>query len=206
MKTVTFVENENYQIIIDVENTSPDPEETNSKVDSIIEKNPNILLQKTRKDLLEENVVFVRPGQGQKNVGDDEGNKLKSLLDGLGPNERLQLSGDTVADFRNTEYWIKRSGIWSKQKIKYIAEMFPSDAVLPEKLSQIQQREISEQNEAQRIAELTLEQKNDEKEAALTAAKREVRYLKEEAEITGEPFDAAMEFQLKKAEIEKKFG
>jgi len=205
MKTITFVEIESYQIIIGIENASPDPEETNAKVEAIIAKTPDILLKKTREELLAENVVFSHLGQGKKNVDDDEGKRLKSILDNLDPHERLQFSGDIIADWRDTEYWIIQDGSWNKQKIEQIGESLPQDAILPDKLSQTQQREIAEQNEAARLANLTPEQKTEEKEAALAAAKREVRRLKEEAEIAGEPFDAAIEYQSRKTKIEEKY-
>jgi hypothetical protein len=206
MKTVTFEEVENYQIITSINTASPDPEETNTKVEAVIAKNPDILLRKTREELLIENVVFARLGQGQKNVNDDEGKKLEGIFDKLDQNEKLLLSGEVIADLRNTEYWIEQSGVWSKQKIECLGETIPPKAVLPEKLSQIQQSEIAEQTEAARLANLTPDQKTEEKEAALTAAKQEVRRLKEEAEIADEPFDAKAEYQLRKAKIEKKYG
>jgi len=206
MKTITFVEIENYQIITSIDNASPDPEETNTMVDAIIAKNPDILLHKIREELLTENVVFARIGQGQKNVDDVEGENLKCSLDNLGAHEKLQLSGDTIADWRDTEYWIKQDEVWNKQKIEHMGETLPQNAVLPDALSQTQQQEIAEKDETTRLANLTPDQKAEEKDAALTAAKREVRYLKEEAEIAGESFDAKKEYQLRKAKIEEKYG
>jgi hypothetical protein len=206
MRTITFVEVENYQVIASINTASPDPEETNTKVNAVIAKNPDILLRKTREELLTENVVFARLGQGQKNVDDNEGKKLEGIFDKLGENEKLLLSGEIITDLRNTEYWIKQSGVWNKQKIERLSETLPPKAVLPEKLSQIQQSEIAEQTEAARLANLTPDQKTEEKEAALTVAKQEVRRLKEEAEISDEPFDAKAEYQLRKAKIEKKYG
>jgi hypothetical protein len=73
MKTITFIEIENYQIITSVDNALPDPEETNVRVEAIIAQNHAILIKKTREELLAENIVFVRLGQGQKNVYDAEG-------------------------------------------------------------------------------------------------------------------------------------
>jgi len=206
MKTITFIEIENYQIITGIANASPDPEETNIRVEAIIAKNPDILLHKTREDLLTENVVFARLGEGQKNVDDDEGESLKCILDNIGTHEKLQLSGDTIADWRDTEYWVKQDEVWNKQKIECMGETLPQNAVLPDELSQTQQQEIAEQNEAVRFANLTPAQKTEEKETSLAAAKREVRCLKEEAEIAGEPFDAATEYKLRKAKIEEKYG
>jgi predicted DNA binding CopG/RHH family protein len=206
MKIINFVEIENYQIITSIGNASPDPEETNNKVDAIIAENPDILLNKTKVELLVENIVFARLGQGQKYVDDDEGEKLEGIFYNLGSHEKLLLSGDTITDLRETEYWIKKAGVWEKNKIKCMGETLPQNAVLPDNLSQTQQQELKDQNEEARLANLTETQRDEEKGVALAAAKREVRYLKEEAEIAGEPFDAAVEYQSRKVKIEEKYG
>jgi len=205
MKTITFVEIENYQIITSIVSASPDPEETNTMIEAIIAKIPDILLRKTREELLTENVVFARIGQGQMNVDDTDGENLKYILGNLGTHEKLLLSGDIIADWRNTEYWVKQEGVWNKQKIERMGETLPQNAILPDDLSQTQQQEIADQNEAERLTNLAPDQKAEEKEAALTTAKREVRCLKEEAEIAGELFDAKKEYQLRKAKIEEKY-
>jgi ribosomal protein L24 len=216
MKIINFVEIEGYQLITSIGNASPDPEETNNKVDVIIAENPDILLKKTKDELLVENVVFARLGQGQKYVDDDEGEKLESIFDSLGSQWQLQLSGDTITDLRNKEYYIKKAGLWEKQKINSLGQTLPKNAVLSDELTTTQQREIAEQEEEERqkiiekeeevrIANLTPEQKDEEKKEALTIAKREVRILKEEAEIADEPFDATKEYQIRKAKIEEKY-
>jgi len=205
MKTITFEEIENYQIIVGIENVAYDPEETRTKVEAIISRDPDVLIKKTRDELLKENEVPARLGKEQKNVEDEEGERLKDIFDNLSPNEKLQLSGDTITDMRNTEYWIKQANKWIKQKIEHIGETLPQNAILPDKLSETQQREIAEQNEQARLENLTPEQKAQEKEAALTAIKREVRILKEEAEIAEESFDAKEEYQLRKAKLEEKY-
>jgi len=205
MKTINFVEIENYQIITSIVNASPDPEETNKEVDAIIEENPDILRGTSREKLLREHVVFARLGKGQKNVDDTEGTELKSIFDSLEPHRRLLLSGDTITDWRGTEYWMKQDGRWEKEKIEHFGEILPTYAVLPEKLLQTQQKEIAEQAEEIRVANLDPDKKTEEKEAVLAAALREVRILKEEAEIAGNSFDASAEYKLRKKEIEKKY-
>jgi len=205
LKTITFAEIENYQIIVGIENATCDPEETRAKVEAIITKNPDILLKKTRDELFKENEVLVRLGKEQKNVEDVEGERLKCIFENLGSHEKLQLSGDTIPDQRDTEYWIKQANTWNKHKIEYLGETLPQNAVLSDKLSETQQQEIAEQDEEVRLANLTPDQKAEEKEAAIIAAKREVRNLKEEAEIAGESFDAKTEYQLRKAKIDKKY-
>jgi hypothetical protein len=206
MKTITIIEIEGHQIICGINNTQPDPAETNKKVEALINKNSAILLTRSRDELLAENIVFSRPGSGQQNVEDDIGNNLLNILETLDPHERLLLSGDIIADWRDAEYWLEKSGSWIKQKIEHLGEIPPEDAVFPDKLSQSQQQEIAEQTEAERIASLDPEQKIKEKEGVLAAALREVRNLKEEAEIAGEPFDAKAEYELRKQKIDEKYA
>jgi hypothetical protein len=107
---------------------------------------------------------------------------------------------------RSTEYWIKKADIWKKESIEHLGEPIPIDAVLLDKLSKTQRQEIAEQTEMERVANLTTKQKIEEKEAALNAAKREVRYMKDEANIADEPFDAKTEYQLRKTKIEQKYA
>jgi hypothetical protein len=204
--TINFIEIDNYQVITSIENPTPDPEETNKAVEAMILQNPDVLLKKTRDELLAENVVFAHLVSGQKNVYKTEGEKLISSFGLLKENERLLLSGDIITDIRNKEYWLKQSKIWKLYTIEHFGETLPEDAVLPTDLSPAQQNEIAEQKEADRIANLTPEERAEEKEATLAAARQRVRILKEEAEIADEPFDAKAEYQAQKAKIEKLYA
>ena len=206
MYTIKTTEIDGYCIITCISVTTPDPEETQKQVEAIIAASPEILSEKTRDELLNENSFPSRPGSGQINMDDTEGNNLHDIFEKLGPHEKLQISGDTIADWRNTEYWINQSGTWEKKKIELLGETLPHGAVLPDELSQTQPQEISEQTEMERIANLSPEQKTQEKEAAIAAAKREVRFMKEEADIADEPFDAKAEYQARKAAIENKYA
>ena len=206
MYTVNTSQIDNYRIITSINVATPDPEETKKQVEAIIKSSPEILNKKTREELLKENIFPSRPGRGQKNVDDTEGKKLHDLFAKLGPHEKLQTSGDTIADWRGAEYWLKQSGLWEKKKIQLLGETLPHGAVLPEELSQTQQQEIAGQTERGRIANLSPEQKTQEKEAAIAAAKGEVRILKDEADIADEPFNAKAEYQSRKAAIELKYA
>ncbi|MDR1803579.1 MAG: hypothetical protein LBQ94_08225 [Treponema sp.] len=205
MYTANISQIDNYHIITSINIATPDPEATQERVNAMIKSSPEILNKKTREELLEENISFSRAGSGQKNIDDTEGKKLYDLFVKLDPHEKLLISGDIIADWRDTEYWIKQSGVLEKKKIELIGEILPNEAVLPEELSQTQQQEIANQSETERIENLSPEQKTQEKEAALAAAKREVRYLKDEADIAEEPFDAKAEYQSRKAAIEQKY-
>ena len=205
MYTANISQIDNYRVITGICVSIPDPEETQKQVDAIIKASPEILNKKTREELLKENIFPSRPGPGQINIDDAKGKNLHDLFMKLDPHEKLLISGDKIADLRDTEYWLEQSGILKKKKIELIGEILPNEAVLSEELSQTQQQEIAKQAETERIENLSPEQKTQEKEAALAAAKREVRYLKDEADIAEEPFDAKAEYQSRKAAIEQKY-
>jgi hypothetical protein len=201
-----FLVIDGYEVIQNIENASIDPQETQEKVKILIRQNPEILSEKTEAALIAENVVFSRLGPNQKHVDDAEGKVLQSILDTLNAQKRLLLSGEIISDLRGTEYWIKESGKWKKAKIEILGENLPLGAVVPDDLSRSQDKEIKEQSEAERIAALTPEEKAEERESALAAARHAVRLLKEDAEAVGESFDAPAEYQSRKAAIQEKYA
>ena len=206
MKTITFYDIDGYSIIKTIESASLDPVETQKKVDLLINQNPGILTEKSKNDLIAENIVFTRPGKYQKHVDDVEGQMLASILVTLAPREKLLLSGEKVVDWRGTDYWIKQSDNWSKHTIEELGKNLPAGAVPPENLSRSQKKEIDEQTEAERIAGLSPEEKTAEMETALASARHEIRVQKEDAEAVDEPFDAPAEYQSRKAKIEEKYA
>jgi hypothetical protein len=96
--------------------------------------------------------------------------------------------------------------VWEKRKIERLGETIPVGGVSEKDLSQVHRKEIADEKEVTRISDLTPEQRNQEKNDRLNAAKREATLLKSDADIAGEQFDAAGWFQTKKAEIETKYG
>ena len=113
---------------------------------------------------------------------------------------------EIVKDFRNTEYWRKANGRWGKSKIERLGETAPADAVLPDALTEAQSAEIAAQNEADRIASLTGDAKETEKQARLDAAADEADRLSRRAEIQGKVFSAAAWYAEKRDEIEAKYA
>ena len=206
MKTINFTEIDGYEVIQNIENALIDPQETQKRVKTLINQNPEMLSEKTEAELIAENVVFSRLDYNQKHVDDAEGKVLQAILDTLNSQKRLLLSGEIISDLRGTEYWIKESDKWKKAKIEMLGENLPLGAVLPADLSRSQDKEIKEQAEAERIAALTPEEKAEEKESALAAARHTVRLLKEDTEAVGESFDAPAEYQSRKAAIEEKYA
>jgi hypothetical protein len=77
---------------------------------------------------------------------------------------------------------------------------------LPADLTEAQRTEIAAQKEAKRIAALTPEAKETEKEARLDAAADEADRLERRAKIQGKDFDTAAYYAEKQSEIEAKYA
>jgi hypothetical protein len=76
---------------------------------------------------------------------------------------------------------------------------------LSDDLTAEQQTEIAEQQESERIAGLTGEQKATEKQARLDALAEEADKLSRRAQIQGRDFDAAAWYAEKRDEVEAKY-
>jgi ABC-type transport system involved in cytochrome bd biosynthesis fused ATPase/permease subunit len=94
-----------------------------------------------------------------------------------------------IPNHLGTEYHVKRSGKWRKEKIEEIGVELPEGAVLQEELTREQKAEISEQQEAERITAMTPEQKEEAKENELDALADKSAALARRHEIRRKPFD-----------------
>ena len=81
--------------------------------------------------------------------------------------EKLTLEGEIVPDYRGVEYHKKTSGKWKKVKVQAIGEALPDGAILPDDLTSEQNAEIREQQEAERVAALSPEEKAKERIAEI---------------------------------------
>jgi hypothetical protein len=205
MKVLNLELIDGYEIIIGVSKPTVDPAATTVRVDSILSENPALAKTKTEEELYSENAVFARCGPGQRLVEDAEGEEFQTTLAGLGYHEKLESSGEKIADWRGVEFWMKDQK-WEKLRIERLGETIPEGGVLEKDLNASQRAEIAVDKEIERISNLTPEQKNKEKTDYLNAAKREATLLKSDADIAGEQFDASAWFQVRKAEIETKYG
>jgi hypothetical protein len=165
------------------------------------------LTQRQQKKLLlrrlyQKNVVFARVGPEADLIDDDLASHIQQKLDGRGPGQQLLDSLEFIADCRGVEYWIERSGNWRKEKIEEIGIALPKDAVLPANLTEDQQKEIFDQEEAERIAGLSVGERAEEKSIKLHALAREAIMKAEEAELLGEIFDKKAWLFSKRAQID----
>ena len=150
--------------------------------------------------------AYFPPGPGVLQVNGEEAAPLETKLAALTEREKLTLEGEVIPDNRGLEYWKQTGGVWVKTKIEDIDVALPAGSVLPEALTQAQQAEIANQQDAARIAALTPEQKTAEKQAALDALADEAARLEKRAQIQGNDFDAAEWYAEHKTPIEAKYA
>jgi len=189
-----------YTIYTHVADAPVDPEATKQKVETMIKPE---MTEKDVEKLYMDNLVYSNVGPEADLVEDNVGEEVQEKLAAKGKNRLLLTNRQYIADYRDTEYWIKKSGKWEKEKIEeFGVELLPS-AVLQENLSREQQEEISAQQEEERINNLSPEQKAEEKSNRLHAIAREALNRAAESELLGETFDKQAWIKPKKAEIEK---
>lgn len=203
MKTKYLEKIGDYTVIRFVTNATVDGESTKRKIEPLITEN---MTDSDIEKLFNANLVYAGAGENAENIGDVEGAKIIKLLDEMGEHKKLSNTLEYIPDYRNVEYQIKKKGKWSKEKIEGIGIALPKDAILTDQLTSEQNMEIAEQLEGERIASLTPEQRENEKNTRLHALARETLMRAEESELLGEVFDKQAYLQPKKVGIEKLYA
>jgi hypothetical protein len=188
-----------YTIVMFIADAPVDPEATKSKIEAMITPE---MTEADVEQLYMANLVYAKTGPEAELIEDGVADHIRQKLNAKGENRLLLDSGEYIADYRGTEYWIKKSGRWKQEKIEEIGIALPAHAVLQADMTAEQQAEIAAQNEAERIAGLAAEKKAEEKKAKLHALAREALMKADEAELLGEAFDKLAWLNPKKAEIE----
>ena len=193
----------NHTVIRHIADAAVDSEKTKEKIASLLTAK---MTEKEVEKIYMDNLVFAKVGPEATLVDDETAAPLQKRFNERTANQLLLESGEFIADYRGVEYWEKKSGRWEQVKIESIGITLPVGAVLQENLLQEQQKEISEQQEAERIACLTDKAKAEEKDTRLHALAREAIMKGEEAELLEKEFDKKAWLLPRKAEIEKKYA
>jgi hypothetical protein len=158
--------------------------------------------------LFYEKAVYLDPGPGISALPmtAEEDGELQARLAALGPHECLTDAGEALPDFRGVEYWRCENGEWRSARIEEAGAELPAGAVPAGELTDELRKIIAGQEEARRITNLTVEEREREKKGRLDAARARARALREEAEIAGEDFDAPAWYRQRKAETEAEYG
>jgi hypothetical protein len=207
MKVVRTEMNGGYQIIRGIENPAPDPAATeNEAFRHVTVAEYKTMSQEKIQELFNQHIMYSNLGPNARFVEDDEAGIILSKLTSLNEHEKLQANLEILPDWQGTEFWLKVNGIWGKQKIDCIGVMPPDGFILPDNLTEEYHREIAAQEEVNRLINLTAEQREEEKESALTALKVEALRQRDMAELVEEQFDAKAWYQAEAAKINAKYA
>jgi len=186
-----------------ITDTTPDREATLKKIEPLITPETT---EEELENLINDNLEPAKYGPEAELIEDGVAEQLQQKLDAMGKYQQLLDNGEYDPDYRGVEYWVQKSGKWEKDKIEEIGIKLPAGAVLPESLTQKQQVEIASQQEAQRIAGLTTEEKVAEKQVALNNLADEADKLDRRAKIQQQIFDPIIWYREQAGAIEAKYA
>jgi len=192
-----------YTIVFNVVDAVTDPEATKKKVDQFVKPE---MTDKEYEDLFNANLVYATVGPEADMVSDEEGAEIQRKINEAGKHRKLLASGGYVVDHRCCEYWIVRDGKWVKEKIAEIGIDLPEGAVLQEDLTAEQREVIAGQQEAERIAVMSTEEKEKAKQNALDALADEADRLARRATIQKKTLDPAAWYSERADAIEAKYA
>ena len=177
-----------------------DAEATKAKIAPMVKPG---MSEKEIEKLFLDNRVYCKVGPEADLVTDQAGEREREKLAESGANRLLLESGDYIADYRGTEYYLKdKSGTWGTAKIEDIGMEMPKNAVLERDITPVQREEINTQKEAVRIAALSPAERDQEERQKLLSLAREANQKAEDAELLGEEFDREEWFGARKTEME----
>ena len=160
-----------------------------------------------RARITEANAAYTHPPQGEDLIDDAQAAELANKHALRGDGRQLLMTGSYVTDLRGRDFYIGPP--WAHKVIDTLGEELPGNALTPDQLTDAQKAEIAAQQEADRIAALTPEERAAEvqrmKAAALTAAAQR----RSELEIAGDKQALAKSqasYQAATAEIDAKYG
>jgi hypothetical protein len=198
---------EEYKIIRDIEDPTPNPVATEDEAfHHVTVAEYKAMSEAELKELFNQFVVYAEPGPGGELIQDNVAKDILLKLAALEKHEKLQDNLEILPDWRGVEFWYKANGVWHKQKINQIGVMPPEGFILPDNLTEDHRLEIAAQEEMNRLTNLTAEQREKEKEGALKSLQAEALRRKEMAEIADEQFDAKTWYQAEAAKINAKYA
>lgn len=172
--------------------------------DIIASRMPELVadLEAARTALFDSAAVFFQPGPGEDLIGAEDYARLSKLV-ASAENAKVTLTGEVVPDFRGTVFWT--ASPWKKFEIDQLGETVPAGGILESALTIAQWTEITNQQEATRIAGMTADQKAAELKTQLDALASQALAQKQKAEITGAEFDPKAWYAEQAAVIQKKY-
>lgn len=166
----------------------------NSEIEKLKSNLPSLNenLQKKKIQLMQENAVYQETAKNQiditKNQYDDYKIKLISIRQYYNDTKKrrfLVSTGDIIDDNRGRVVW-EKDDKWKKRTLQFLSDVKESLEIWETELTEEQKQEIAAQVENERIAALSPEDKEAEKNAVIDAALKESVQMRNELEIKDE--------------------
>lgn len=181
----------------EIENLNAEIEALKSQLETL-----QTVIREKRKEMIEENAVYLEPPLGEFNLPEEEINALRLKFDNLDDGSYLLKDGTVIDDLRGFDYWEKVDDKWTRSKVEKLGENIDGNRVRPEDLKQKDIDEI----ESQRIGELSDEEKSVERDRLVQAATNEAVLLLGRLELVDDDPEALTKarafLSTKKAEID----
>jgi hypothetical protein len=201
MKAMYYRRAGGYEIVTGFAALAPDPEATKIKAAQFLEEG---MTEAQIEAVLTEHTEYRLNYKDGRVVEDSVAEDGMKKLAMCASRQALTTDLEYIPDYTGTEYWIKTDGVWGNGKIEEPGIPLPEGSIPSDALTQNKEAyaEITEQNEKRRIASLTDAQREEEMAQRLKAAARKVIQDAEIADLMGEAYDKAGEYEKEKAVIE----
>ena len=145
--------------------------------------NNNIL--KKRKELYLGNLIYFDPAPGEEIITVEKYNEYMGLSENLESGQALCKNCDIIQDRRGVEYWLNGDNGWEKIKIEHINVEITDGAILPVDLTPENIAEITDEAEVRRIAGLSVDDKDTEKQLVIDGVATQAAAMRSKLEIQG---------------------
>jgi hypothetical protein len=194
------------KIIRGFEIFKPDPEKTTNFIKAMLKSDPS-LANVDAETLYDTYAQYpTDPGPGRKYITETEYNQHQAKLNSLEQSQTLTENLQVIPDCRDVVYWLKSGDRWEKAMITKWGAAMPAGSIVEEDLSAENQAEIAAQQESDRIAGMSAEQKAAELQKKLNYLADEADRLERRARIQGETFDAVAWYAEQKVPLEAKYA
>lgn len=150
--------------------------------------------EEKRIDLIKKHAVYFETPGGQVDLSElqyfDFNKKLCAAVEYFNQTQRrrlLLLTGEVVDDLRGKIAWNALEMVWKKRTIQFLTEKLETYETLEDDLTDDQKAEIAAQQEAERVASLTAEQKEAEMAARIDNLLSQSVVMRSKLEIQGDP-------------------
>jgi len=190
----------NYTLIRDITPAEVDAIRTFRKIDAKIKPD---MTESEIQQLYMDNREYAGVGAEGTRVRAKTAKPLIKKLKEAGENRLLLENGEYIVNYHGKEYWTNENNVWKKEKVEGIGIAIPNNAIFDTDLTEKQRKEIADQTEKERIANLSSEERQKEKRGRLLSVFHTAKTKAEEAEFLGEEFDKEAWLREQKDEIER---